>query len=91
VFVDMRPIVERVLRDETDPSFAPQRYEDWLETRAAYEARPKSNTMQTPDAPPVGFVSEESVKRFSAKRRAEARLAERTGVQLDRVGEPDES
>ncbi len=90
VFVDMRPIVERVLRDETDPSFSPPTYDDWLAGRAAYEARPKANTMREPDAPPVGFVSEESVKRFSAKHRAKARLAERTGVQLDRTGEPED-
>jgi len=36
--------------------------------------------VERPDGPSVGLVTEESLKRFAAKRRAEAKLAEKLGV-----------
>ena len=43
--------------------------------------------MRDPNAPKVGLVTEESLRRFAAKRKAEARLAERVGIGQERVGE----
>jgi hypothetical protein len=42
--------------------------------------------MREPDAPPVGMVTEESLRKFARLRAAEQRRAERQNVALERIG-----
>jgi hypothetical protein len=89
VFVPLEPIVRRVMTDGQDPATASSRfdYAAWLrahEARRAQPRRPRDADLppqvERGEGPTVGLVTEESLKRFAAKRRAEAKLAEKLGV-----------
>lgn len=94
-FAPMEPIVERVIRDESDPSWPIRTLAEW---RPWFEARRRAQrtgepretrahdaeAMRDRSAPTVGLVTEDSLKRFASKRRAEQKLAERTGYAVER-------
>ncbi len=86
VFVSRDAIVQRILFDQTDPSARFSSFEEWS---LDFEKRCQETLAQA-DAPrnesarvPVGFVSEESVRRYQARRGAESRRAQRQGVGLE--------
>jgi MoaA/NifB/PqqE/SkfB family radical SAM enzyme len=93
VFVSRDSIVEQILRDPSDPSMNSLSLDEW---RAAFDQRAAGATWATtggsgaapptdPGAPKVGFVTADSLRRFAGKRRAEARRAEETNVQLEHL------
>jgi MoaA/NifB/PqqE/SkfB family radical SAM enzyme len=101
VFVPLEPIVRRVMTDGTDPAVAgrPFDFDVWWrghEARRAAPRAPRAPAGQSAPAqvsreagPTVGLVTEESLRRYAAKRRAEARLAAAQGVAQERGDEGD--
>jgi MoaA/NifB/PqqE/SkfB family radical SAM enzyme len=100
VFVSMDAIVEKIITDPSDPSYPLRRISDWkrdFEIRlreAKSTTRAKSHAdgdaledMQPQDVLSVGIVTEQGVRKFEAKRRAEARKAEALGVEMERTDE----
>lgn len=93
VFVSRDAIVEKIITDPADPSATPRSLEEWREwfdgrAEGAVPPEPGGGAAlppRDPDrAPKVGFVTAESLRRFASKRRAEARRAEETSVELER-------
>jgi hypothetical protein len=87
VFVPLEPIVRRVMTDGQDPALASEPFDfaEWQREHGRRRAEPRRDAdlppqVERPDGPSVGLVTEESLKRFAAKRRAEAKLAEKLGV-----------
>ncbi|MFN7698055.1 MAG: radical SAM protein, partial [Deltaproteobacteria bacterium] len=89
VFVPLEPIVRRVMTDGQDPALASEPFDfaAWQREHGRRRAEPRPardadlpRQVERPDGPSVGLVTEESLKRFAAKRRAEAKLAEKLGV-----------
>jgi MoaA/NifB/PqqE/SkfB family radical SAM enzyme len=83
VFVSRDAVVDKILRDPNDPSYGPRSLEAW---KAEFERRCEetlSGAIERPEAPPVGLVTAESLSRFRHKREAEARRAEKLGLQLE--------
>ena len=93
-------MVEKIIFDADDPSFRKfQSLDEWkqdFEARIAESAalrekkRQMGGDMPPPemrpaDAPPVGFVSEQGVRMFEAKRRSEARKAKQSGCRLEKI------
>jgi MoaA/NifB/PqqE/SkfB family radical SAM enzyme len=100
VFVSMDAIVEKIITDPTDPSYPLRRLSDWKrdfeirlrEAKSSNPPKPKAHedsleAMQLPDAPTVGMITEQGVRKFEAKRRAESRKAEALGVSMERTHE----
>lgn len=100
VFVSMDAIVDKIITDPSDPSYPLRRLSDWkrdfeIRLREAKDPeRPKANAseltpedMRDPDAPSVGVVTEQGLRKFEAKRRAESRKAEALGVTMERTHE----
>jgi len=100
VFVSMDAIVEKIITDPTDPSYPLRRLSDWKkdfevrlrEAKNPAERKPSANedrleTMQPSDAPAVGMITDQGVRKFEAKRRAESRKAESLGVSMERTHE----
>jgi MoaA/NifB/PqqE/SkfB family radical SAM enzyme len=97
VFVSRDAVVEKILRDPHDPSFEFRTLEQWradferrLAEQRAKPARPREGdgppeAMRPADAPAVGMVTEQGLRLFEAKRRAEAQKAERLGVQMEKT------
>lgn len=87
-FVDPEPIVRAVLDDPRDPTSSPVTLEDW---RAVFAGRrdavPGPDASLAPDIP-VGAVTDHGLRRFDAKRRSEARLAEAQGVAQEPPQDP---
>jgi len=98
--ISLDTVVQRIIFDDHDPSFNKfATLDDWkrdFEKRIAESSglREKKRQiggdmpppeMRLGDAPPVGFVSEQGVRLFEAKRRAEARKAEQGGVALEKL------
>jgi MoaA/NifB/PqqE/SkfB family radical SAM enzyme len=99
VFVPLEPIVRRVMTDGEDPAVTPANfdYAAWQRAHEARRAQPRRSRdadlppqVERGDGPSVGLVTEESLKRFAAKRRAEAKLADRLGVTQEK-GTPEPS
>ena len=102
VFVDRDRVVDAIIRDPSDPSFPLRTLDVWradFEHRLEAAAREHGAALQTHaradgpgDAPLVGFVSEDGIRLFNKKRRAEGRMAERTGYAQERTDTtaPDE-
>jgi MoaA/NifB/PqqE/SkfB family radical SAM enzyme len=87
VFVSRDAIVEKILHDPNDPSYDPRTLDAW---KAEFERRCQetlSGKLEQPDTMPVGLVTPESLSRFQHKRQAEARRAEKLGVNLERLGD----
>lgn len=104
VFVPRDAIVEAIINDPHDPSYAlrtlpawqkdfDQRVAETLEARAAREReqgsqapgapRSELNGMQITDGPAVGLVTEQGLRLFEAKRRAESKKAAELGVAME--------
>jgi MoaA/NifB/PqqE/SkfB family radical SAM enzyme len=88
VFVSRDAIVEQILGDPKDPSFGTLTLEQW---KQRFDGPPAPSNNDS-DIPPeamregglqVGAVTEKSRKLFEAKRRAESKKAERSGVSLE--------
>jgi MoaA/NifB/PqqE/SkfB family radical SAM enzyme len=91
VFVPLEPIVERIIKDPSDPSYPLRTLAEWRPDfeRRLSEARARPSTpedMRDPDAPPVGMVTEESLARFAKQRAAEERRAARQNVAIEPLG-----
>src|SRR5262249_27537772 len=95
VFVSRDAVVEAILRDPHDPSYAFRSLANWqkdfdqraAETVAARNAR-EVEPMRVAGAPPVGMVTEQGIRLFEAKRRAESRKAEALGVAMEKTHLP---
>ncbi|MCA9604959.1 MAG: radical SAM protein [Myxococcales bacterium] len=92
VFVPMDPIVQRIISDPSDPSYPLRSLEEWrpdfarrLEEARKTPPRPKGEPPRDPDAPPVGLVTEESLKKYARGRAADERRAARAEVELERI------
>lgn len=94
--IPMRPIVEHVITDPSDPSYALRDYDAWysdFEQRLAeLRALPKPDPdaemppmYMRPDAPPVGQVTEESLRAYEKGMRVAEKKAARTGVAVEHV------
>jgi organic radical activating enzyme len=92
VFVSRDTIVKKVLFGPGDPSFSFgfSTFEDWeadfavrCEETLKARAERESSLPKKVDGPGVGLVTPESLKKFQARRSAEARRAERVGVNLE--------
>ncbi|MCK6556777.1 radical SAM protein [Candidatus Binatia bacterium] len=98
IFISRDEVVERIVFDRSDPSFDKfKTLDEWradFEKRLAETAELRQKKQETggdlpppemrpADAPAVGFVSEQGVRLFEAKRRSEARKAEEAGLLLD--------
>jgi MoaA/NifB/PqqE/SkfB family radical SAM enzyme len=91
VFVPRDGVVEAILRDPRDPSYAFRTLAEWqrdfderiTETLAARRAREVSD-VQVQGGPAVGLVTEEGLRLFAAKRRAEGRKAAASGVEMEK-------
>jgi len=99
VFIPRDAVVEAILRDPRDPSYAFRTLADWqkdfdqriAETVAARADRERDrglDAVQDPGAPPVGMVTEQGVRLFEAKRRAEAKKAEALGIAQEKTHLP---
>jgi hypothetical protein len=101
VFVSRDAVVKAIIEDPRDPSYPlrslaawqkdfDQRIQETLAGRAAREGE-KLAAMQPGDAPAVGMVTEQGLRLFAAKRRAEAKKAAELGVAQEKDGdaEPD--
>lgn len=100
VFVSMDTIVEKIITDPSDPSYPLRKLADW---KANFEVRLREakqgggsrqnvsgdtlEAMQPNDAPTVGMVTEQGVRRFEAKRKAESRKAQVLGVEMELTNE----
>ncbi len=97
VFVDRDAVVERIIHDPNDPSYALRSLAAWREDfdrrlaearaqgsspRRGHDAPPPEMTPQ--GAPPVGAITEQGLRLFEAKRLTEGRKAARLGVALER-------
>jgi MoaA/NifB/PqqE/SkfB family radical SAM enzyme len=88
VFVSRDAIVEQILNDPNDPSFGKLTLEQW-KARFDGPPRPANHDDDLPpesmrvEGPTVGQVTEKSRKLFEAKRKAEAKKAEKFGVALE--------
>ncbi len=100
VFVSMEAIVEKIITDPSDPSYPLRRLSDWkrnfdIRLQEAKGNPPKIRdvfddtveVMRDHDAPTVGLITEQGVRKFEAKRRAESRKAEALGVTMERTHE----
>lgn len=99
LFVSRDAIVEKIIHDPHDPSYAFRSLDEW---RSDFDQRVRESLaqrtekrhhggdvpppeMRPQDGPVVGFVSEQGKRLFEAKRRQEAKKAEEFGVSLERL------
>lgn len=85
VFVSRDAVAEAILRDPNDPSFSRVSLAEW---RKEFDARPRSTTPHGPrreEGPAVGLVTEQGIRLYHAKRRAEAKRAEELGIATERA------
>jgi hypothetical protein len=90
VFVSRDAVVEAILNDKNDPSYVPRTLADWqkeFDQRIAETIAGSASldSMQPQDGPAVGMVTEEGLRRFAQKRRAESRKAAALGVEMERT------
>jgi len=93
VFVSQDQIVEKIIQDPMDPSYALRSLGEWREDfDRRIEEQIASSTERSPGQHPakklesdlaIGFVTEESKKKWESKRRAEGRMAARLGVEQE--------
>jgi len=90
VFVSLDAVAERIISDPADPSYPLRTLAQWrpdfdrrLAEAQAKPPRPRGEPPRDPDAPPVGVVTEQSLVRYSKRRAAEQRRAERMNVELE--------
>jgi MoaA/NifB/PqqE/SkfB family radical SAM enzyme len=100
LFVSRDAIVEKIIFDPNDPSFHKFRnIQEWradFDKRIQESAELRKNKqhhggdqpppeMRPDEGPSVGFVSEQGLRLFEAKRKAEAKKAEQYGVSLEKL------
>ncbi len=92
VFEPRDPIVKAIIQDPSDPSYRFRTLEEWqadfdqrLQLQRTAADRGEGPGPNRPSALSVGAVTEEGKKLFERKRRAEGRMAERKGIQLERA------
>jgi MoaA/NifB/PqqE/SkfB family radical SAM enzyme len=90
VFVSRDAVVEAIIKDPGDPSYALRTVAEWqkdFDARIAetIAARERRESTQVKDGPPVGLVTEQGLRLWAAKRRAEAKKAEELGVAMEKV------
>jgi len=97
VFMDMDPIVRRIIQDPADPSYPLRSLAAWkadfderrevarreAEAKAREDGGQPQERQGGTELPVVGLVTDKSVKAFERKRRIEGRQAERKGVRLE--------
>ena len=100
ISIPLENVVENIIFDPNDPSYHSfATIEDWkvdFAKRVAESAEMREKKqkmggdmpppeMRPTDGPSVGFVSDQGLRRFEAKRRSEGKKAERGGVLLEKV------
>jgi MoaA/NifB/PqqE/SkfB family radical SAM enzyme len=96
VFVARDAIVKKILLDPHDPSYTFKSFAEWEadfavrceETLKARAERESSLPKRVP-GPGVGLVTPESLKKFQARRNADARRADKVGLNIERLDEPE--
>ena len=100
VFVSRDAVVEAILNDPRDPSYEHRSLAEWqkdfdqriAETLAGRQDRDLGG-MQVQEGPAVGMVTEQGIRLFAAKRKAESKKAEALGVAMEKseeAGLPEE-
>jgi MoaA/NifB/PqqE/SkfB family radical SAM enzyme len=96
VFVSRDAIAEKIIGDASDPSYPLRTLEAWkadferrlaearAEPRPVREGDAPPDEMRPADAPAVGLVTEQSLRLFASKRRAESKKAAELGVNMER-------
>jgi MoaA/NifB/PqqE/SkfB family radical SAM enzyme len=96
VFVSRDTIVEKIIHDAADPSYEYRTMDEWKRQFDAYvkecldTAKKKHSNAEPPkakDGPAVGKITEDAIKFAEKKRKAEARLAQRFGVNQELAAE----
>jgi len=85
VFVPLQPVVEHVLGDGTDPSQKPLSFTQWKKrfTRAGQHVA-SAPPQRDASLIPVGRVTDRGERLYAAKRKAEGRKAEASGIAMER-------
>lgn len=95
VFVSRDAIVKRILFDKTDPSARFESFDAWRRDfdERCRESEQGAGVVDGPQqgGPPVGFVNEDSLRRYAGRRQAEARRAEQSGVSLEPDARPPDA
>ncbi len=85
VFSSPDSIVEKIINDGTDPSWASRSLADWKRDFAQRMQETETGTLAaTPDTHAVGRVTERGQRLFDSKRRKESEKADRIGVQMEK-------
>ncbi|MBO6936309.1 MAG: radical SAM protein [Deltaproteobacteria bacterium] len=100
VFVDRDQVVETILNDASDPARERMSLDRWREVHAERVARAKAEASEASNderkhLPVVGQITDKSMRRFEAKRRAEGKRTAERNLQMERLSEqlpsePDE-
>lgn len=101
LFISRDEVVTKIIHDPHDPSYRFRSLEEWKADFEKYQAevaaRRKNRQghhggsdepppeMRDPTAPTVGQVTDQGLRLFEAKRKAEAKKAERFGVSLEKT------
>jgi MoaA/NifB/PqqE/SkfB family radical SAM enzyme len=96
VFVSRDAVVEAIITDPTDPSYPLRSLEAWqkdfdqrvAETVEAAKRMKDASEMQVTDGPAVGMITEQGIRLFEAKRKAESKKAEALGVAMEKTHLP---
>lgn len=85
VFVPLQPVVEHVLGDGTDPSQKPLSFSQWKKrfTRADRDVTAPP-VERDASLIPVGRVTDRGERLYAAKRKAEGRKAQASGIAMER-------
>jgi MoaA/NifB/PqqE/SkfB family radical SAM enzyme len=95
VFVSRDAIVQAIITDPTDPSYPLRSLAAWqkdfdqriAETLAARPPR-EASELQVVSAPAVGMITEQGLRLYEAKRRAESKKAEALGLAMEKTHLP---
>jgi MoaA/NifB/PqqE/SkfB family radical SAM enzyme len=99
LFISRDEVVRKIIQDPSDPSYRLRDLAEWQadfdkRIEESRELREKKQVhggdmpppeMRVADAPAVGIVTDQGLRLFEAKRRAEAQKAEKFGVSMERT------
>lgn len=102
VFVSRDDIVRKIIHDPNDPSYEFRSLPEWKrdferrlkEAREGKGQKRPLGIVEPPQSPPkggdlpVGQITERGLRLYESKRRSEARLAEKAGIELERHSSP---
>jgi MoaA/NifB/PqqE/SkfB family radical SAM enzyme len=96
VFVSRDAVVEAIITDPTDPSYPLRSLAAWqkdfdqrvTETLEAAKPLKDASEMQVAGGPAVGMITEQGLRLFEAKRKAESKKAEALGVAMEKTHLP---